>query len=54
MRIASERDYLIGYAVAKLWLEQEGVPLPSEQIESLARTIIDAVDDARAKRQQEY
>lgn len=52
--MTTERDYLIAYAAAKRWLDQEGLPLQSEQIESLARTIVDAVDDARAKRQQEH
>jgi hypothetical protein len=52
--MAIERDYFVAFAAAKHWLEQAGLPLQNEQIESLARTIVDAVDDVRARRQQEY
>ena len=54
---APERDYLVAFATAKRWLEQElggATMLGNEQIEGLVRAVIDAVDDARARRQQEH
>jgi hypothetical protein len=52
--MALERDYLVGLGAAKRWLEQESLMLPLDKIESLVRTIVDAVDAARERRQQEH
>jgi hypothetical protein len=51
---APDRDYLVAYGAAKRWFERESLRLPDELIESLACAVLDAVDEARAKRQQEH
>jgi hypothetical protein len=53
--IAPERDYLVATAAATKWFRDNLIiPLEPESLESLARAIVDAIDDARARRQQEH
>lgn len=52
--MALERDYLIAVMTAKRWLEQLGVDVLShDEIEDLARAMLDAVDEARERRQRD-
>jgi hypothetical protein len=52
--MATPQDYLIAYAAAQDWCRDHKVPLPPEALEQLSEAIIDAVDNARNKRQQEH
>jgi len=48
------QDCLVAYAAAQEWCRDHKVLLPPEALEQLSEAIVMAVDDARAKRQQEH
>jgi len=52
--ISTERDYQIAEEAAAEWLDEHGLMLAPGVIRAVIRRVIDAVDDARAKRQQEH
>ena len=52
--IDRERDYRIAYDAATKWLNDRGLKFTPGLIRALARAMINAVDKARAKRQQEH
>jgi len=52
--MATPQDYLVAYAAAQEWCRDHKVPLAPEALEQLSEVIVDALDSARARRQQEY
>jgi len=52
--IAKERDYQIAYDAACQWLDEHNLHIAPGVIQAIARAMVDAVDEARAKRQQEH
>jgi hypothetical protein len=52
--ISKERDYQIAYDAAMAWLDDHGLIVVPGVIQAIVRAAVDAVDDARARRQQEH
>ena len=52
--IVKQHDYQIAYDAAIKWLDDHGLDIGPGIIQALARAMVDAVDVARAKRQQEH
>ena len=54
MAAAPQRDYLVAYAAAQDWCKNHKIEISPEQLEQLSEAILDAVDRARERRQQEH
>ena len=52
--MADSADYRVAVTAANRWLTTFGILLTAEVVEQLARVMINAVDEARARRQQEH
>jgi len=51
--MARPHDYLVAFAAAQEWCRDHKVELAPELLEQLSEAIVDAVDAARDRRQQQ-